>query len=195
MSSGRLAVPQLDPAGRMGHLLLMNRLGDHDDDGLLREIFGFRAALVHYFRRKNADTNELEDLAQEVFVRIAARQSTEPVANVGAYVFQTAASVLGDRYRRRTVRHAEDHVAFDSERHGEADVDASRILEGRQDLRAVVELLCALPERTRIVFALRRLEGHSYADIARQLGISVSAVEKHMLRATRHLLSFAQEVG
>ncbi|WP_161989030.1 RNA polymerase sigma factor [Sphingomonas glacialis] len=171
----------------------MNQLGDHGDEVLLRAAFQFRAALIHYFRRKHADPNELEDLAQEVFVRIAARRSAEPVANVGAYVFQTAASVLGDRHRRRVVRHAEDHVAFDSARHAEFDIDASRIVEARQDLRAAVDLLGMLPERTRIVFELRRFDGHPYADIAIKLGISVSAVEKHMLRATRRLLSFAQE--
>lgn len=190
----RYPVPKLDQLPAMGHSPSMNQPGDHGDDALLVEAFQFRAALVHYFRRKHADTTELEDLAQEVFVRIAGRQSTERVANVGAYVFQTAASVLSDRHRRRTVRHADDHIAFDSARHDEADLDASRIVEGRQDLRAVIALLHALPERTRTIFLLRRLDGQPYADIAVQMGLSVSAVEKHMLRATRHLLSFKPEV-
>jgi RNA polymerase sigma factor (sigma-70 family) len=193
MPSGRSPIPKLDPVHAIGHLSLVNQLGDHGDDVLLREVSHFRAALVHYFRRKHADPNELEDLAQEVFVRIARRRSAEPVVNIGAYVFQTAASVLGDRHRRRVVRHAEDHVVFDSTRHAEIDIDASRIVQARQDLRAVIDLLDMLPERTRIVFELRRLEGHPYTDIADQLGISVSAVEKHMLRATRRLLSLAQE--
>jgi RNA polymerase sigma factor (sigma-70 family) len=48
-----------------------------------------------------------------------------------------------------------------------------------------------LPERTRTVFVLRRLEGQSYREISLRLGLSVSAVEKHMLRAVRHLLARA----
>jgi RNA polymerase sigma-70 factor (ECF subfamily) len=46
-----------------------------------------------------------------------------------------------------------------------------------------------LPARTRDVFVLRRLEGLPYNEIAKRLGLSVSAVEKHMLRATRHLVA------
>jgi len=47
--------------------------------------------------------------------------------------------------------------------------------------------LLELPERTRVVFVLRRLENLSYSEIGLRLGLSVSAVEKHMLRAVRHL--------
>jgi RNA polymerase sigma factor (sigma-70 family) len=48
-------------------------------------------------------------------------------------------------------------------------------------------VLLELPERTRQIFVLRRLEGLSYFEIGRRLGVSVSAVEKHMQRAVRHL--------
>jgi RNA polymerase sigma-70 factor (ECF subfamily) len=149
----------------------------------------YRPALIQYFRRKTRDQSEIEDLVQDVFLRIAARRSGDAVENVAAYVFQTAASVLADRHRRRTVRHAEDHVEFDTERHGSVDFDAMRILEARQSLRDAVAALQSLPERTRTIFVLRRLEGHAYRDIADQFGISVSAVEKHMVRAVQHLAS------
>ena len=52
--------------------------------------------------------------------------------------------------------------------------------------RATAALL-ELPDRTRIIFVLRRLEGMKYSEIAHKLGISVSAVEKHMLRAMSYL--------
>ena len=54
--------------------------------------------------------------------------------------------------------------------------------------------LMKLPERTRAVFLLRRLEGMSYSEIAIRLGVSVSAAEKHMLRAVRHLLANVESV-
>jgi RNA polymerase sigma-70 factor (ECF subfamily) len=48
-------------------------------------------------------------------------------------------------------------------------------------------VLLRMPERTRTVFILRRLEGQRFQDIAVHLGISVSAVEKHMVRAIQQL--------
>jgi RNA polymerase sigma-70 factor (ECF subfamily) len=47
--------------------------------------------------------------------------------------------------------------------------------------------LLSLPERTRTIFVLSRLEGCGYREIGSRLGISVSAVEKQMARATHHL--------
>jgi len=49
-----------------------------------------------------------------------------------------------------------------------------------------------LNERTRDVFVLNRLEQMKNREIAQMLGISESAVEKHMTKALAHL---AREVG
>jgi RNA polymerase sigma factor (sigma-70 family) len=146
-----------------------------------------RRWLTRYFRRRVRNDAEIEDLVQDVFARMVARDSPEPVEHLGGYVLKTASSVLADRARRGSSRGAGLHVAFDSELHGEDEIDPARLLGGKEELRAVTAALLSLPERTRTVFILRRLEGQSYRDIATQLGISVSAVEKHMVRAIQHL--------
>ena len=158
-------------------------------DAAVTDIAAYHPALLQYFRRKARDQNEIDDLVQEVFLRVVGRRSAEPVENVGAYVFQTAASVLVDRHRRVTVRHTDDHVEFDADRHSSSDFDAARVLEARQALQSAVVALQSLPERTRDIFILRRIEGIAYRDIADRFGISVSAVEKHMVRAIHHLVS------
>lgn len=45
------------------------------------------------------------------------------------------------------------------------------------------EALDAVSRRTRDVFFMHRLDGLSYAEIARRLGVSVSAIEKQMASA------------
>jgi RNA polymerase sigma-70 factor (ECF subfamily) len=146
-----------------------------------------RQWLTGYFRRRVRNDADVEDLVQDVFTRIAARDSTEPVEHLGGYVLKTASSVLADRARRRSSHMAALHVAFDSELHGDEEIDPERVFTGKEDLHAAMGALLSLPERTRNVFILRRLEGRQYAQIARQFGISVSAVEKHMSRAVQHL--------
>lgn len=146
----------------------------------------FRPALERYFRCKLRNASDVEDFVQEVFVRITARRGGD-VENLGGYVFQTAASVLADGHRRRTVRHADAQVPFDSDRHSGTDFDAGRIVESREALRAVAAALTSLPERTRTIFLMRRLDGHAYKDIASNFGISVSAVEKRMMSAVAQL--------
>jgi RNA polymerase sigma-70 factor (ECF subfamily) len=146
-----------------------------------------RQWLTRFFRRKVGDQADVEDLVQDVFVRIAARDETYPIEHLDGYVLRTASSVLADRSRQRSARRMDQHVAFNPDLHGEADVDPDRIFTGKEELHVAIAALLSLPERTRTVFVLRRLEGLKMAEIATRLGLSVSAVEKHLVRAVSHL--------
>lgn len=154
---------------------------------LAEEAGPVRSWLKRYFGRRVRNSADVDDMVQEVFTRMVARESAEPVEHLGGYVLKTATSVLADRSRRRSSDGTALRVDFDSELHGEELIDPERVLAAREDLHAATAALLNLPERTRTVFVLRRLEGQRYKDIASQLGISVSAVEKHMLRAIQHL--------
>lgn len=156
-------------------------------DMLARQAGPVRRWLAGYFQRRAGNDSEVDDLVQEVFTRIVARNSSEPIGNLNGYVLRVAANVLADRARRRSSRHADEHIEFDAELHGDEEIDPERVLSGKEELHAATSALLSLPERTRTVFVLRRLEGWRFGDIARHLGISVSAVEKHMVKAVRHL--------
>jgi RNA polymerase sigma-70 factor (ECF subfamily) len=154
---------------------------------LVDEAGPVRSWLMRYFRRRVQNAAEIEDMVQDVFTRMVARDSTEPVEHLGGYVLKTASSVLTDWIRRRTSHAASQHVAFEPELHGEEEVDPERILGGKEELQVATKVLLQLPERTRTVFVLRRIEGWKFQQIAAHLGISVSAVEKHMVRAVEQL--------
>jgi RNA polymerase sigma-70 factor (ECF subfamily) len=146
-----------------------------------------RSWLTRYFHRRVQNIADIEDMVQDVFARMVARDSTEPIENLGGYVLKTASSVFADWVRRRSSHAAKAHVSFEPELHSEEEVDPERILGGREELQVATKVLLQLPERTRTVFILRRLEGQRFQDIANHLGISVSAVEKHMVRAIQQL--------
>jgi len=152
-----------------------------------------RRWLMGFFRRRVREDGEVEDLVQDVFARIVSRNSETPVANLGAYILRTATSVLADRSRRRASRRVDMHIAIDPEKFAEDEFDPERLLSGKQELHAATAVLLSLPERTRTIFILRRLEGFSMGEIARHEGISVSAVEKHILRAVHHLASVKEQ--
>ena len=163
-------------------------------DAFAKQASAMRGPLLAYFRRRVRNASEVEDLVQEVFLRLTVRGTPDTLDHASSYIFQTAASVLTDRHRRRTVRHADDHVMLDPETLGDQDFDPSRILAGKQALNAAAAALMTMPERTRAIFLLKRLDGLRHQAIATQLGISVSAVEKHMVRAIEHLMAHAGDV-
>jgi RNA polymerase sigma-70 factor (ECF subfamily) len=163
---------------------------DEDQAALERLSRHFRWPLLRYFRRRTKDTADLEDMVQEVFVRLIRRGGTSALAreNLSAYVFETASSVLKDRLRKHVTRHVEAHESFDNDKHSDVDFSPEHVLLGKERLVRATAVLLELPERTRVIFVLRRLEGMRFNDIAARLGISVSAVEKHMQRAITHLM-------
>lgn len=140
----------------------------------------YRFALNAYFRRRVDPPHECEDLTQEVLLRLAGRQDSGEIRDVQPYLFQTANTVLTDHYRRRAVR---GHGLIDTYReevHAQADLSPEQTLLGREALEHLRDQIAALPERARQAFVLFRFEGMKQAEIARHMGISVSAVEKHI---------------
>jgi RNA polymerase sigma factor (sigma-70 family) len=151
----------------------------------------FRAPLERFFeKRLGRRQAEIDDLVQEVFLRLAGGGKIESVEQPEAYLFRTAANVLNDRWRRSTARAAEAHEPYDDAMHGSAreTLSPERALLGAQALEQLVAALYELPERTRVVWALYHLEDLTHTEIARRLGITVSTIEKHISRASAHLL-------
>lgn len=148
----------------------------------------YRSALVRYFLLHLGNREDAEDLAQEVFVRFVQQKSAPSIVNTEAYLFRIAANLLRDRFRRNKTHHVQAHFPIDEcagERLGEVPSE-ERVYEEQERLHAFLQALEALPPRCRAVFLLQRYEGMSYSAVAQHLGISVSAVEKHMMKALLH---------
>jgi RNA polymerase sigma factor (sigma-70 family) len=172
----------------MAALPLLAALMPGDSEHVSAAAFeALRSPLTGYFRRRVRQQDEVPDLVQEVFLRISGRGRLDDIVNLRGYVFQVAGSVLADCRRRRVVRHHDAHIEFDPESMGEDAIGPDRILAGREALKAVLAIVDRMPERTRTIFVLRRLEGMRYLEIAHRLDLSVSAVEKHMIRAVQCL--------
>lgn len=162
------------------------------DAELLKNLYArFHGTLIRYFERRVREHVDTQDMAQEVFVRLLGRRPLSAIQRPEGYLFEIAASVLRDRARKRAVRHAQVHDSYDETLHAVEDASLERVSMDREALQAVVRALKELPERTRTIFILHRMEDLPQDEIARRLGISVSAVEKHMIKAVTYLMERA----
>lgn len=132
-----------------------------------------------------AGANEAEDLAQEALLRTAEAGAKAPVEAPLHLLFRIARNAVVDRLRAK----GRAAVLF---RPGEADAadpaaNPERILIASERLRRALATIDAMPPKRREVFLLHRLEGLSYAQIARRAGISIKTVEKHMALAMAQL--------
>jgi RNA polymerase sigma-70 factor (ECF subfamily) len=147
------------------------------------DLLVYEPGLRRYLRRR-APAGQIDDLVQEVFTRLLSLRDPAAVQDLERYIFVVAASVLSHQHRRRPPWQAvEDIEAFGPR----DDLTPERSLIGKEGVARVLAVLDGLPPRTRHVFLLHRFEEMTYQRIARELGVSVSAVEKHMMAALQAL--------
>lgn len=147
----------------------------------------FRTALIAFFVRRMHNHSEAEDLTQEVLMRVMERGAAIDERGPDAYVFQIAANLLRDRSRRLKVRaaHQAGFGMIDAGRVEE--LDPYRVVQSRHALVVILRALNELPERTRHIFILFRLENMKQREIADTLGLSVRTIEQHVIRASIYL--------
>jgi len=154
-----------------------------------------RPMLVAWFRRRCGDAAEAEDLAQDVIVRALKAAPELRRDHARDYVFGIAANRWRDRGRRKVVRGQEldwnDQLACDVG----AEMSPERELASRQEFEQFEAAWGELSGRAQDIIVLYRLEGLRQAQIADLLGISVSAVEKHVVKALAVLRALTGRVS
>lgn len=151
-----------------------------------------RAALLRYLRARGAG-EDAEDLLQELWLKIDATTHDEKVIEPLPYLYRMAHNLMIDRRRsdaRRVARDQHYYGAIDAGKRGADDApNSERSLLARDDLRQMDGVLAALGARTDHIFRRHRVEGVAQRQIAEELGITLSGVEKHLQKAYRAVLS------
>ncbi len=132
------------------------------------------------------------EVAQEAFLRLHRMAQPENLDNARAYLFQVATNLAVDQLRRRQLHHR--FVNFEKSQYTEGeplDINATgaspeQIVSARERLSAIYAAVDELPFQVKQAFLLHRRSGLSYTEIADQLGVSVSSVEKYILQALKH---------
>lgn len=140
--------------------------------------------LRHLNRRLGADL-DADDVLQDTFLRLHSIPADSDIRNPRSYLFRIADNLAMDRIRsRRTlgryVASADNPDAVDESPSPESVVDY------RQRLARLEQAVAELPDRQRQVFLMHKFDGLSHSEIAGELGITKSAVEKLVMKALAH---------
>lgn len=136
-----------------------------------------------------------EDLMQETTLRIAGLDSERSLEQPRAFLYRTATNLALDYLRRQKVRDCLDLSESVSETLSDHGPSLENEVFDMQRFEIFMGALESLPPRCRQVFILHRVHHRSYTEIARRLGISQSAVEKHIIRALIKCKDFINEYG
>lgn len=149
-------------------------------DGLKR----LRQLLIRRLIRRGTLPQDAEDAIHDAFVRLCLAQQKQVIRNPAAFLTDVVMKVRVERWRSAQ-RYQKLFVDEPAEALDLVDIAPrpDEYLQADQRLERMWRRLGQLSPRTREIFLLHRLQGLSYAQIAATIGISVSAIEKHIARA------------
>jgi len=147
--------------------------------------------LLKVIVRNTHSRGNAEDLLHSAYIRLEQYRTDHTVDNPSAFLVRTAANLAIDIHRHDRFWEPED-TRRDEQCADDAPLP-DEVIAARARLRRVQEGLAALPARTREMFLMHRLRGLKYREIARHFGVSQSAVEKHIAKATLFLSEWIED--
>ncbi len=146
-----------------------------------------------FFQARLGPAADVEDLLQDLYLKVVGAAAAAEVREPRAYLYRLASNLMMDRWRSGRRSAARDaawrdlaYVPGPTE-----DLDdspsAEAVVAGRERLTLLLAALERLPEKTRTIFRLHKFDGLSYAEVAQNLDVSKSTVEKHMMDALKTL--------
>ncbi len=135
--------------------------------------------------------NDSEDLLHTAYIRLEKYRAQHRVDSPAGFLVRTAINIGVDNHRHANYLSEEGINAETFEIIDDAPLQ-DEVIEARERLHRVEYGLARLSPRTREVFLMYRIDGLKYREIAVQLGISESAVAKHIAKAALFLTEWME---
>ena len=133
-----------------------------------------------------------EDYLHAAFLRLEDYRRTNTVENPAGFLVRTAVNIAADEARRPVARTTDARPLDEFLDIADSEPLADEVFAARTRLERVKAGLAQLSPRTREIFLMHRVEGLKYREIAAELGVTVSAVEKHVAKAALFLAEWVE---
>lgn len=168
------------------HMLLTQvRQGDAR---AFEEIYRIYSPLLYgHILRMVKSASTTEELLQDVFQRLwEYRGKIDPDKSFKSYLFTIARNLVFD-YFNNTSR---QRIAENYLQQRDAVSGVQYLLEEKETADILKEAIQQLPPQRKLIYTLCKVEGKSYEDVSRNLGISMSTVSDHIVKATRSIKAY-----
>lgn len=149
-------------------------MGVRSSDDLEKLYRDYGGELVSFIRYQfGAGPPDPEDIVQEAFARLARTDRNTPVAEPKAFLKVTARNIAIDAHRS-SVRSSAVMKSVAIMKENDREIDAMDVLSSRDELKRLAAIIDTLKPKERVALLLHRVDGLSFAEIARKMGISPS---------------------
>lgn len=137
--------------------------------------------LQGWLRKKLGNAHQASDLAHDIFLRLLARDEPVQAREPRAFLTTVAQRVLANHYRRQQLERAYlETLAQVPQAMALSPEERALLLEALDEVDRMLDSLAPIVRR---VFLMAQLDGLKQADIALELGISLSTVKRYLVQA------------
>lgn len=125
-----------------------------------------------------------EELLQDLFQRVwEKRSSIDPNKSFKSFLFTIAKHLVYDFFRREVKRR--DMEAYLIAVSSTSYTHIAEALATKETVREIERALEQLPPKRKLIYTLCKIEGKSYEEVSRLLGISTATISDHIVKATK----------
>ena len=177
--------------------VLVLRCQEDDSEAFDEIIARYKDGIFNYIWRMISNRDDVEDLAQEVFVRaFTSIKSFRRESNLRTWLYKIATNLCIDKYRRAGLE-KKLFVPMENDQDEDKSPGPTELPDSTYDPREVYErrglqievqkALSKLPEKHRAAILLFDLEDMSYEEIAEAVGCPVGTVKSRLFNARMQL--------
>ncbi|WP_346766595.1 RNA polymerase sigma factor [Paraglaciecola sp. 20A4] len=139
--------------------------------------------------------HEIEDVVQETYVRICQAKNTEKILSKKSFMYTTAKNLALDYQKKAATKLLDDKVEWSERESFIDDENYDRVLNdviANDEFSTFCEAVRQLPTQCRKVFVLKKVYGYTQKEIAKDMGLSESTVEKHISAGLKRCIQLAE---
>ncbi|MDN3380582.1 MULTISPECIES: sigma-70 family RNA polymerase sigma factor [unclassified Pseudoalteromonas] len=138
--------------------------------------------LVRWIARRTYNRDNAQDIAQDTFIRLLNKPAVyHEIRSPRAWLTKVAGNLVTDDIRRKILE--ENYVAYLESMPETAYFSPEEQFQLLKLLEQIDSLLSSLRSIEKKAFLMVRLDGLSYKEVASQLGVSLSSIEKYIAKA------------
>jgi RNA polymerase sigma factor (sigma-70 family) len=164
-----------DPHGRAQAVTISGT-----DAWFVQEILPLEALLRQFLRHNWHGNGDVEDMLQDIYVRVYQAAQQQVPAQPRQFVFAIARNLLIDRVRQERIIPIEAVADLENMDVATDEAAPDRIVIARDELRRLQAAFDCLPPRCREAVMMKQVDGLSRREIAQRMGVSEETVKRHL---------------
>lgn len=168
---------------------LLSRIADGDQQAFQMLVDRYQPYINFVALRLTGNEAMAEDIIQDAFVKVWLHRKKLPeMTNFGGWVYRVAANITHNALKQ--INHQKMHHRFLQREEVVSSAIPAHIIEQKELKNILDKGVNLLPLRQKEAFQLIKLDGMSYKEAAKQLGVSLDTVKTNLYLAIRFLRSY-----